>query len=36
MVGNSLPGRLKFVAKAFGMIFMMRISRASPGSAPLT
>jgi hypothetical protein len=36
MVGNSLPGRLKFVPKALGTIFRMRISITSPGSAPLT
>ena len=36
MVGNSLPGRLKLVAKALGVIFSIRISITSPGSAPLT
>ena len=35
MVGNSLPGRLKLVPNALGMIFRMRISSMSPGSAPL-
>jgi hypothetical protein len=36
MVGNSLPGRLKFAPTFLGTIFRIRISITSPGFAPFT
>jgi hypothetical protein len=36
IVGKSLPGRLKLMAKFLGTILRIRISMTSPGSAPFT